>query len=151
MGTMPASNYVQRTISVRLRACWIAAGSMVLFAAVGAWGAPTTPISGESLYHAHCARCHGPNARGDGQDASLFPEPPRNLRDGVLDRYETDALVRRVRDGRALALTLDPTALRARLQQIDTLQAHLRRIPTIDWPAAHRGQASMPMVRALLR
>jgi mono/diheme cytochrome c family protein len=139
MRTTPASLDLQRTISVRLRACGFATGSMVLFA-VGAWCAPTTSISGKSLYHAHCARCHGPNGRGDGQDASLFPEPPRNLRDGVLDRYETDALVRRIRDGRALALTLDPTALRARLQQIDDLQAHLRRIPTIDWPAAHRGE-----------
>ena len=139
MRTTPALTDVQRTISVRLHACSVVVGAMVLFA-VGAWGAPTTHISGERLYHAYCARCHGPDGRGEGRDASLFPEPPRNLRDGVLDRYETDTLVRRIRDGRALALTLDPTALRARLQQIDALQAHMRRIPTIDWPAAHRGQ-----------
>jgi mono/diheme cytochrome c family protein len=114
---------------------------MALLAAGVAWGAPPAPSAqGERLYRAYCARCHGPDGRGDGPEAALFPDPPRDLRGGVLRRYETATLVRRIRDGRALALTLDPAALRARIRQVDAIQAHLRRIPAIDWPAARRGE-----------
>ena len=115
--------------------------AIVLFAASLAWGAPPArPDRGERLYRVYCAPCHGPDGRGDGPDAALFPERPRDLHDGILNRYETATLVHRIRDGRALTLTLDPATLRARLQQVDALQAHLRRIPTIDWPAARRGE-----------
>ena len=118
-----------------------ALSAIVLLTAAVAWAAPPPPSAhGERLYHMYCSSCHGPDGRGDGPDAALFPEPPRDLRDGVLNRYETDTLVRRIRDGRALALTLDPTALRDRIRQVDALQTHLRRIPTIDWPEAHRGE-----------
>jgi len=52
-------------------------------------------------------------------------------------------LVRRIRDGRALALTLDPAALRARLQEVDALQTHLRRIPSRHAPC-RRARAPSP-------
>jgi mono/diheme cytochrome c family protein len=138
-----APTNVQRTVlrHPRGRVRITATLMLVLFLAGLARGAPTAPSpQGERLYRAYCARCHGPDARGDGPDATLFPEPPRDLRDGVLNRYETATLVRRIRDGRALVLTLDRTALRARLQQIDALQAHLRRIPTTDWRAVRIGE-----------
>ena len=112
-----------------------------LCAAGLAWGAPPAPSAqGERLYRRYCSPCHGPDGRGGGPDAALFPERPRDLHDGVLERYETATLVRRIRDGRALALTLDPAALRARIGEIDAVRAHLRRIPTIDWTAARRGE-----------
>jgi mono/diheme cytochrome c family protein len=69
----------------------------------------------------------------------MFAERPRNLHDGVLARYDTAALVRRIRDGRGLALTLDPAALRKRLRNVDAIESHLRRIPTVNWPAVRRG------------
>lgn len=95
---------------------------------------------GKALYAAHCESCHGPAGRGGGPDAALFPSPPRDLQDGVLRRYGDDALVRRIREGRGLPLTVDPAALRTRIGQVDQLTAHVRRMPSIDWAAVRRGE-----------
>jgi hypothetical protein len=70
------------------------------------------------------ASCHGPEGRGDGPEADIFAERPRNLRDGVLARYDTATLMKRIMDGRALALPLDPAALRSRLRNIDAIETH---------------------------
>jgi mono/diheme cytochrome c family protein len=94
---------------------------------------------GARLFLEHCAPCHGPDGRGNGPDADLSAARPRDLHDGVLNRYDTPALVRRIREGRALALPLDPVTLRARIRDVDTIEAHLRRIPAVDWPAVRRG------------
>jgi len=94
---------------------------------------------GARLFVENCASCHGPEGRGDGPEADMFAEQPRELHDGVLARYDTAALVRRIRDGRALALPLDPAAMRKRLRNIDAIESHLRRIPTVNWPAVRRG------------
>jgi mono/diheme cytochrome c family protein len=102
--------------------------------------APTTGADGRRLYTAYCAPCHGASGRGDGPDAAMFAEPPRNLRDGFLDRYTRDDLVRRVREGRVLALTLDPPALRAHATNVEALVSYLRRLPSIDWPRAAAGR-----------
>jgi mono/diheme cytochrome c family protein len=99
----------------------------------------TMAADGAILYRDHCARCHGPQGRGNGPDAATLAHPPRNLRDGFLTRYSTDDLVARIRSGRQLPLSLDPVALRKALGDIDAVTAHIRRIPTIDWPAARRG------------
>jgi len=96
---------------------------------------------GGMLYRDHCARCHGAQGRGDGPEAATLAHPPRNLRDGFLTRHSTDDLVARVRSGRQLPLPLDPVALRKALGDIDAVAAHIRRIPTIDWSVARRGQA----------
>ncbi len=103
--------------------------------------AKEAPPDGAQLFLHHCAPCHGADGRGDGPDADLFAERPRNLRDPALGRYDTAAMVRRIREGRALALPLDPAALRARLRELDALETHLRRLPTVDWKAARRGTA----------
>ena len=94
---------------------------------------------GATLYRDHCARCHGPQGRGDGPDAATLAHPPRDLRDGFLTRYSTDQLVARIRSGRQLPLALDPVALGKALGDIDAVTAHIRRIPTIDWPEARHG------------
>ena len=104
----------------------------------GALAAGAAP-NGARLFVENCAPCHGPEGRGDGPEADLFPARPRNLRDGVVARYDTAVLVRRIREGRALALPLDPAALRARLRDVDTIERHLRRLPTVKWPAVRRG------------
>jgi mono/diheme cytochrome c family protein len=117
-------------------AVWLLGGLPVL---AGSAAACTTD-GGKALYVASCQSCHGPAGRGDGPDAALFPTPPRNLHDGVLRRYDDDDLVRRIREGRGLALPVDPAALRARVGQVDDLTAHLRRMPTVDWAAVRRGE-----------
>jgi putative copper resistance protein D len=35
--------------------------------------------SGEALYRAHCATCHGPGGRGDGPGGAGLPKPPADL------------------------------------------------------------------------
>jgi mono/diheme cytochrome c family protein len=94
---------------------------------------------GDRLYHEHCAACHGATGRGDGPNAALFSITPRDLHDGVLSRYGTDDLVRRVRDGRALELALDRPALRAHAQDVDDVVAHMKRLPTLDWGVVDEG------------
>lgn len=97
-------------------------------------------VHGSVLYQRECAGCHGPAGRGDGPDASIFRTPPRNLRDGVLDRYPVEAVVRSVRDGGPLPLGLDPAKLKARADEVETLVAHLHRLPDIEWRAVERGE-----------
>lgn len=118
---------------------WSFAWLLLLMASVDpAWATD----DGKALYTAYCLSCHGPTGHGDGPEAALFPSPPRDLHDGVLRRYDDDTLVRRILEGRGLALPVDPAALRARVGQVDDLTAHLRRIPTVDWAAVRRGEVA---------
>jgi mono/diheme cytochrome c family protein len=87
---------------------------------------------GAALYRRHCAGCHGDEGRGDGPDAELLAEPPRDLRDGVLRQHDTAALVRRIRDGRPLALTRDRRALDRWLADTDALVDHVERLARSD-------------------
>jgi mono/diheme cytochrome c family protein len=108
--------------------------------ALGLLGRPAAALDGAILYRAHCARCHGQEGRGNGPETVTLAHPPRNLRDGFLARQSIDDLVARIRSGRLLPLSLDPPALGRALEDIDAVTAHIRRIPTIDWPEARRGQ-----------
>ena len=101
---------------------------------------PCAAAGPEAAYLQHCAPCHGESGRGDGPDATIFLPRPRNLRDGVLERYTPEALVRSVRDGVPLALALDPKALQARAGEVEAIVGHLERLPTIDWDLAERGE-----------
>lgn len=96
-------------------------------------------VEGGRLYREHCAPCHGPTGRGDGPNAALFSITPRDLHDGVLGRYDTTDLVRRVRDGRTLELALDLPALRAHARKVDDVVAHMKRLPTLDWGLVDEG------------
>ena len=40
---------------------------------------PTSAASGEEMYIAYCAACHGTSGKGDGPAASEFKTPPTNL------------------------------------------------------------------------
>ncbi|MBI4518152.1 MAG: c-type cytochrome [Deltaproteobacteria bacterium] len=114
----------------------IGAIGLVLAAAASAPGAET---DGARLYRLYCASCHGPQGKGDGPDAVIFAAAPRNLHEGFLGKYATDELVERIREGRALNLAFDPTALRARASAVEEVVAHLRRLPAIDWPRVEPG------------
>ncbi|HZR84264.1 MAG TPA: c-type cytochrome [Candidatus Binatia bacterium] len=94
---------------------------------------------GAHLFAANCARCHGATGRGDGPDAQFFVRPPRDLRSGVLDRYTTEELVARIREGTPLRLDLDPKAMRERTRDVELLVAFLPRLPAIDWAKVEPG------------
>jgi len=102
-------------------------------------GAPSGE-TGAQLYREACASCHGPAGRGDGWDADLYDPRPRDLRSGFLDRYDTDDLVRRVREGKPLELALDLPALRARAVETEAIVAHLQRLPDANWRQLEVGQ-----------
>jgi mono/diheme cytochrome c family protein len=106
-------------------------------------GLVATADAGESngarYYRRDCARCHGPHGRGDGPDAVIFPDPPRNLRTEFLNKYSNAELVRRVRRGSPLRLAVDPQALQSRERDVMVLADYLRRLPTVDWGRVELG------------
>ncbi len=112
--------------------------------AVAAWGLLTSVHAAESngarFYQRDCARCHGPHGHGDGPDAAIFPEPPRDLRADFITKYSDAELVRRVRRGSPLQLTIDPAALRAREHDVAVVADYIRRLPTIDWARVELGR-----------
>lgn len=113
---------------------------LLLGAGVNASAATTlAEPNGERLYLRQCAPCHGKTGAGDGPDAVYYPASPRNLRDGFLKLYSTDALVRRIRDGRSLPLAVDPKALKVRADDVTSVVNHLQRLPTIDWRQVDEG------------
>jgi mono/diheme cytochrome c family protein len=99
-------------------------------------GAP----DGGRLYREYCASCHGLTGKGDGPDAAIFTAPPRNLREGFLQKYKTADLVRRVREGRPLELALDLPALRAQATEVEAIVAHLKRLPAVNWRRTAHGE-----------
>jgi mono/diheme cytochrome c family protein len=102
-------------------------------------GTPSVP-RGRHLYREYCSSCHGIAGKGDGPDAAIFAARPRNLREGFLQRYKTDELVRRVREGQPLELALDLPALRARALEVEALVSYMKRVPGMNWELAARGQ-----------
>jgi mono/diheme cytochrome c family protein len=127
------------------RSRWLkVVGAAVLAIAEMAGAATRRPANrstdGAHLYRTECAPCHGPTGRGDGPDAALFSPPPRNLRAGFLDRYDTLSLVRRILDDAPLPLALDPDALKAHTDDVETIVAHVQGLPTVDWPLVEHGE-----------
>ena len=92
---------------------------------------------GDALYRRHCAPCHGSGGRGDGPDAALFAS---RLREGFLNKYSTAELVRRVREGAALQLGVDPPALQARAAEVEALATYMKALPAIDWAQVEVGR-----------
>jgi mono/diheme cytochrome c family protein len=101
---------------------------------------PNRSTDGARLFRTECAPCHGPTGRGDGADAALFSPPPRNLREGILGRYDTMALERRVLDGTPLTLARDPAALDAHVAEVEKVVAYMERLPEIDWSLVEPGE-----------
>lgn len=99
---------------------------------LGSAAAGAAEPDGATLYRRHCAGCHGPDGRGDGPDARYLSETPRDLRDGVLRRYDVPALVHRVREGRPLAVTRDRAVLESWIRDTEALEQHLERLARTD-------------------
>jgi mono/diheme cytochrome c family protein len=106
--------------------------------AAGPARAGTAP-DGRALYQQRCATCHGEDARGDGPDADICAPRPANLRDGILARTSTAALVHIVLDGRSIGL--DEAAMKKRTADVEALIAYLRHLSDVDWRAADAGKA----------
>lgn len=113
---------------------------MLFVLASAAGGTRASATDPAVLYRAHCARCHGPDARGNGPEAARLTHRPRDLREGFLQRYSVDDLVARVRSGLELPVVFDPPALGRILDDVDAVATHIRRIPTVDWAEARRGR-----------
>jgi len=124
--------------SVKLRGLWRTAPLAILGCLSLATTAAASP-DGRQLYLNNCAPCHGREGRGDGPDAEAFSEKPRNLREGFLDKYSTDELVRRIREGKQLQLAVDLPALKRRVGDVNALTTHLRRLPSVDWELTREG------------
>src|SRR5262245_209180 len=61
---------------------------------------PGPHARGRLVFQVHCARCHGPEGRGDGPDASALRPPPRDLTAGPWRTPSTrDAVRRTVAEG----------------------------------------------------
>lgn len=103
------------------------------------WLSSESELDGQQLYQRRCAACHGKDGTGNGPDASIVSEAPSNLREGLIDRYPTDDLVRRVRESAPLPLELDITALRVRTREVESLVAYLNQLPTIRWDLVATG------------
>ncbi len=95
---------------------------------------------GRALFATYCASCHGRRGRGDGPDAALFDPPPRDLRTGFLAQRSEAELVRRIRDGGAKQLAIDPAALRSRAVEVEAIAAHVERLPGTNWRLVERGE-----------
>ncbi len=102
---------------------------------VQAWnGTPTTlelradSAAGEPLYQRHCAACHGPRGRGDGQQGRAFdPGPP----DFTAANADAERFYRATRDGgMAVGVSGAMPAFRHTLseQQIHDVVAHLMQL-----------------------
>lgn len=113
---------------------------LAVFVLLGSATVSAANAPGAALYRRHCAGCHGPDGHGDGPDAELLAEPPRDLRDGVLRHHDTAALVQRVRDGRLLTITRDRRVLDRWLEDTGALADHLERLARTGPPVAARGR-----------
>ncbi len=47
---------------------------------------PTSPASGQEMFHAYCAVCHGKDAKGDGPAAGVLKVAPADLT-GLTKKY----------------------------------------------------------------
>jgi mono/diheme cytochrome c family protein len=111
----------------------------LLFGSRSSEAAEGTAPDGALLYQRYCASCHGESGKGNGPDAPFFESRPRDLREGFLDKYPTDDLVKRVLNGRSLQLALDLPALKARATEVETVVAHMKRLPATNWQRTEAG------------
>jgi mono/diheme cytochrome c family protein len=95
---------------------------------------------GRALYMAHCSRCHGPNAIGDGPDGAFLRARPVDLRrTDVLDAYPMRKLLDRVREGKIRQLEFRPESIARQAADSEALYQFLRTLPSVSWKSADAG------------
>jgi mono/diheme cytochrome c family protein len=96
---------------------------------------------GEVLYIRHCADCHGWEGKGGGPLAPLLEDqPPLLNRPELFTRYSEAELVVRILLGKELEVPLQATAGPRREEEVTTLLAHMRRLPTLAWDEIETGE-----------
>ncbi|MGY6520046.1 MAG: c-type cytochrome [Lysobacteraceae bacterium] len=85
-------------------------------------------VSGEPLYQRHCAACHGPSGRGDGQQGRAFDPGPPDFTAGGADAQRYYLATRD--GGMAVGVSAAMPAFRHTLneQQTRDIVAHLMRM-----------------------
>lgn len=107
--------------------------------------APSEPqpiARGRLVYQVHCARCHGPNGRGDGSDAPMLKRPPRDLASAVGSKSETD-LLRAISDGLAATPMTGFGQLLSR-RELDSVVEFVRSLGPVEKPVTTESPNSMP-------
>jgi mono/diheme cytochrome c family protein len=85
----------------------IAAGLATLGSLLGSIGhVPATPVApsdleqGRAIYERHCADCHGPEGKGDGQQATSLSPRPGNLISAHTSAKSDQELLKIIAKGR---------------------------------------------------
>jgi len=65
-----------------------------LLASAGALGADekATPTAGQIIYDRDCSTCHGPEGKGDGEQATYVTPQPQDFTKGILEKRSDDFL-----------------------------------------------------------
>lgn len=74
-----------------------------LLVSVGSAATPGDPLSleeGRTIYQRHCADCHGPEGRGDGQQATSLSPRPGNLVSAQTSAKSDQELLKIINKGR---------------------------------------------------
>jgi len=70
------------------------AAALAFLASAGSVGAEDkgTPSAGQTIYDRDCATCHGPEGKGDGEQATYVTPQPQDFTKGILDKRSDDFL-----------------------------------------------------------
>lgn len=101
-------------------------------------GSPATLSRGALLYQVHCAKCHGPDGRGDPESMARLRPPPRDFAERPWRFEMTFTSIRRViAEGiPGTSMAAQQTALKA--QELNLLADHVERLvkqlPVVERP-----------------
>ena len=64
------------------------AAAVAFFASSGS----AAPTAGQTIYDRDCSTCHGPEGKGDGEQATYVTPQPQDFTKGLLDKRSDDFL-----------------------------------------------------------
>lgn len=90
---------------------------------------------GELLFQMHCAKCHGPEGRGDGEGAAKLKPPPRDFAIRPWRFEPTKASIRRVTQDGILGTAMPSARAAVQGADMDALVEHVYELATRFPPA----------------